>query len=301
MSWDYGRERLAAGLAGAECGKEGGDFSSPICGWRLDSGKSVVWSGGMKRLCWLITVGVLGVLGSNCHPVDYYGNRYPKWPQRQRSAAMQTVANKVTLPTGGTSPTSTAAMLREVHLRSDMVPRGTHGRKVVRPMSPRYITIHSTQNKTADAAQHSLALKRGTLRSGKRKGGNRIGYLIWHFTVDDREAIQHMPTSEQGEHADYSGPGNRLSIGIEMCENRGNDLRATVERTAKLTAVLMVRNRIPLQNVVPHYHWPRWDKHPAHKNCPHFLLDNGRPGAKWRAFQNRVNCHYQRLTAARSA
>ena len=197
-------------------------------------------------------------------------------------------------PKGG-GGISSSALMREVRLKVDMVPKGRHGRKVIRPMTPRYITIHSTQNYTADASRHSLALKRGALRSPKRRGGNRIGYLIWHFTVDDRIAIQHMPTSEQGEHADFDGPGNRYSIGIEMCEHRGSSRAATVERTAKLTAVLMKRHGIPLKNVVPHYHWPRRGKSPTHKNCPHFLLENGRPGSKWRAFQGRVNYHYRRL------
>ena len=196
-------------------------------------------------------------------------------------------------PGGGT--VSTSAMMREVRLKVDLVPRGTHGRRVVRPMKPRYITIHSTQNWTADATRHSLALKRGALRAPKRRGGNRIGYLIWHFTVDDKVAIQHLPTSEQGEHADFDGPGNRYSIGIEMCEHRGSSRAATLERTAKLSAVLMKKHGIPLKNVVPHYHWPRRGASPPNKNCPHFLLDNGRPGAKWRAFQGRVNYYYRRL------
>jgi N-acetylmuramoyl-L-alanine amidase len=198
-------------------------------------------------------------------------------------------------PTQQGSGVSSSAMLREVNLKTDMVRAGTHGRRVVRPMRPRYITIHSTQNYSADASKHSLALKNGALRSAKTRYGNRIGYMIWHFTVDDKLAIQHMPTSEQGEHADFRGPGNRLSIGIEMCEHRGSSRSATIERTAKLTAVLMKRHGIPLSQVVPHYHWPRRGKHPPNKNCPHFLLDNGRPGAKWRWFQGRVNSHYRRL------
>ncbi len=176
-----------------------------------------------------------------------------------------------------------------------MVRKGTHGRKVLRPMSPRFITIHSTQNYSADAAKHAQALKNGALRSPKTRNGNRIGYMIWHFTVDEKVAIQHMPTNEQGEHADFGGPGNRLSIGIEMCEHRGNSRAATVDRTAKLTAILMKQKGIALKNVVPHYHWPRRGKSPPNKNCPHFLMDRGRPGPKWRAFLSRVNYHYCRL------
>lgn len=206
------------------------------------------------------------------------------------------------VPAPGESPrtvstvvsTSSSGLAREINLKVDMVPRGTHGRKVVRPMTPRYITIHSTQNWTAGADRHSLALKRGALRSPKSKTGNRIGYLIWHFTVDDSVAIQHMPVNEQGEHADFDGPGNRLSIGIEMCEHRGNNRDATVERTAKLAAKLMHEQGIPLSRIVPHYHWPRRGKKPANKNCPHFLLDNGRPGTKWRWFLGRVGYHYKR-------
>ena len=197
-------------------------------------------------------------------------------------------------PVQTVSTTASAASLnRHINLKVDMVPRGTHGRRVVRPMKPRYITIHSTQNYTAGAERHSLALKRGALRSPIRRGGNRIGYLIWHFTVDDSVAIQHMPVTEQGEHADFGGPGNRLSIGIEMCEHRGNNLNTTMERTAMLTAKLMRENGIPLSNVVPHYHWPRRGKNPPNKNCPHFLLDNGRPGTKWRRFLGRVNYYYK--------
>jgi N-acetylmuramoyl-L-alanine amidase len=190
---------------------------------------------------------------------------------------------------------SSSALMRQVSLKVDMVPRGTHGRRVVRPMRPRYITIHSTQNYSAGAERHSLALKRGALRAPKRRGGNRIGYLIWHFTVDQGMAIQHMPTSEQGEHADFDGPGNRYSIGIEMCEEGGSNVRVTIERTAKLTAILMKKNGIPLRNVFPHYHWPRRGANPANKDCPHFLMDNGKPGRKWKWFQGRVNYYYQQL------
>lgn len=186
-------------------------------------------------------------------------------------------------------------MLQEVRLQQDMITKGTAGRRTFRRMNPQFITIHSTQNYTGNAYNHALALKRGALRAPKRRGGNRIGFLTWHFTVQDNVAIQHLPTNEQGEHADFDGPGNNYSIGIEMCEHRGNDLARTIDNTAKLTAFLMMEHQIPLRNVVPHYHWPRHGLTPPNKNCPHFLLDNGRPGRNWRWFLSRVEAHYSRL------
>lgn len=186
-------------------------------------------------------------------------------------------------------------LLGEVRLRQDMIPRGTYGRRYHRPMNVRYITIHSTQNYTGNAYNHALALKRGALRAQKRKGGNRIGFLTWHFTVQDDLAIQHIPTNEQGEHADFDGPGNNYSIGIEMCEHRGNDLARTIDRTAKLTAYLLWEHGLGVDRVVPHYHWPRRGLNPPNKNCPHFLLDNGRPGPTWRWFIARVKAHHERL------
>lgn len=244
----------------------------------------------MNSLRWIIPFALLVFASIQCRQVGPPGGVGDSYRRSPTSARINTPGP---VPSGGKVPIS--RLSRDVNIKVDMVARGTHGRKVVRPMAPRYITIHSTQNYTADAERHSLALKRGALRSPKTRTGNRIGYLIWHYTVDDRVAIQHMPTSEQGEHADFHGPGNRLSIGIEMCEHRGSSRAATLERTARLTAILMKKNNIPLRNVVPHYHWPRRGRNPANKNCPHFLLENGRPGAKWRAFLGRINYHYQRL------
>ncbi|NWK56039.1 N-acetylmuramoyl-L-alanine amidase [Verrucomicrobiaceae bacterium N1E253] len=193
------------------------------------------------------------------------------------------------------SPTKLYA---EANVKKSYIPKGRHGRKVTRRMNPRYITIHSTQNysPSADAWRHSLALNNGKLRARKRRGGNRIGYLTWHYSVDQYRCVQHLPTNEQGEHADFDGPGNNYSIGIEMCENRGNSRRATLERTAKLTAWLMYKHNIPLRKVVPHYHWRRKGLAVEHKNCPHFLLDNGHPGAKWQAYLAKINKYHKSIT-----
>lgn len=187
------------------------------------------------------------------------------------------------------SPVSPEEARKSVNLKIDLIKKGTCGRRLDRPMKAQYITIHSTQNYTGDAYAHAKALKKGALRGGV------CGYMCWHFTVQDDVAIQHVPTNERGEHADFDGPGNRYSIGIEMCEHKGNDLLRTMERTAKLAATLMHHHEIPIENVVPHYHWPRAGYSTPNKNCPHFLMENGQPKESWKWFVSRVQRHHQRI------
>lgn len=183
------------------------------------------------------------------------------------------------------SSVSPSSIYQEVNVKKDYLSYRARGRSRKR-MSPRYITIHSTQNwsKGADALRHSLALKNGAL-----------GRLSWHYTVDEDRAVQHLPTTERGNHADYDGPGNRYSIGIEMCEHPGNSRSETLERTAKLAAWLCIKHDLPASRVVPHYKWPRHGKNPPNKNCPHFLLSNGKPGAKWRGFVKAVDVYRRRM------
>lgn len=192
-----------------------------------------------------------------------------------------------------TTPMSPDALYREIGITQDFIAAGSYGRRVQKPMKPRYITIHSTQNYSGDAAAHAKALKNGKLRGGV------TGYLDWHYTLQDNGGFQHLPTNETGEHADFDGPGNTFSIAIEMCEHRGNNQAQTIDRTAKLAAWLMYQYKIPLSNVVPHYHWPREMYNPPNKNCPHFLMDGGKPRGTWRWFQARVRAYHDRLVAYR--
>ncbi len=174
-----------------------------------------------------------------------------------------------------------------LNLRPMLVPEGRYGRHLEFPLRPRYITIHSTQNPGATAAQHGRGMQRGAFRG--RSQWNRTGYLTWHFTVDDREVVQSLPTNIQGEHADHEGPGNTTSIGIEICEFRDARRQAVaVARAAKLTAWLRRQYGIPLDHVVPHQHWPQRHFGSYQKNCPVILLNRGQPGRKWNAFLRQV-------------
>ncbi len=201
------------------------------------------------------------------------------------------------IPAALTTPVFAKAPGRELedyramlNLHVDLIPEGKYGRHLHRPMQPKYITVHSTQtySANANAAHFARALKQGNLTATH----NLLGYLTWHYSVDQSSVWQSLPLNERGEHADYEGEGNRTSIGIEMCENRGNSRSATVDRTAKLCAALMKEYGIPISRVVPHYHWvqirPRTGLNLGHKNCPDFLMDHGKPGAKWEGFLRQV-------------
>jgi len=168
-----------------------------------------------------------------------------------------------------------------------LVPAARYGRHVEFPLRPAYITIHSTGNRNATALQHGIGMQRGAFRG--RSKWNRTGYLTWHYTVDDRAAIQHLPLNIQGEHADHDGPGNRRSVAIEICEFRDPARQqAAIDRAARLTAWLIGEFDIPLGRVVPHYHWPQHHFQNHQKACPRILLDRGRPGRRWDAFLAKV-------------
>lgn len=172
-------------------------------------------------------------------------------------------------------PRTMSQMSREVHISRDFMSPRSRARRAAHSMHPRFITIHSTANPKGDAAAHARALKRGAM-----------GSLNWHFTVDQYHAVQHIPLNETGRHADRGGPGDMYSIGIEMCEKRGQSIVKTFDRAAKLAAYNMYAHDIPLRNVVPHYYW-------TGKRCPHLLLDNGKPGFKWSWFISRVDYYYR--------
>ena len=114
-------------------------------------------------------------------------------------------------------------------IRKTLLPPGVHGRLTKRTMMPTYITIHATENPDSTAARHALYLSNKGKRSGKR---GRSGWVTWHFTVDDREIVQHLLATEQGDHADFGRKGDRTSIAIEICEFRSAPQQAAaIDRT----------------------------------------------------------------------
>ncbi|MBC9786745.1 N-acetylmuramoyl-L-alanine amidase [Heliobacterium chlorum] len=150
-----------------------------------------------------------------------------------------------------------------VNITQDFVSRGAKNRPGY-TMTPAFITVHNTGNSSAgaDAAGHAAFIK-----------SPGAGTTSWHFTVDDHQIIQHIPTNENAWHAGdgANGPGNRTSIGIEICENSDGNLAQAEANAIDLIIDLMKQYNIPLTNVVPHQHW-------TGKYCPHLILP------RWDAF-----------------
>lgn len=130
--------------------------------------------------------------------------------------------------------------------------------------SPSYITLHETSNPapSADAEMHRRFVH----------GGGGPHNVSFHAVVDDHESIQLLPWDEVAWHAgDGNGDGNRDSIGIEICVNKGANWQQTLANAAVLVAGLMKEFSIPIERVVQHNHW-------SGKNCPMTLRKGGWAG-----------------------
>lgn len=166
-----------------------------------------------------------------------------------------------------------------VQVIQDFIPKGRRNRPGYR-LNAEYITVHDTANsaRSANAASHANYLKTDS-------AGNIPS--SWHFTVDDTYIYQHLPTDENGWHAGdgSNGPGNRKSIGVEICENVGGNRKDAEANAAKLIAQLMVDEGIPLNKVVQHNHW-------SGKNCPRTFRSEG----TWDRFISLIQKEFDELT-----
>lgn len=114
-----------------------------------------------------------------------------------------------------------------------------------------YITIHQTGNtgKGSNARNHAKYMNNGSPAT-------------WHYTVDDKEVIQHFDDTVQCWHCgDGRGKGNTESIGIELCINSDGNYNQTISNAVELVKHLMQIHNIPIERVVQHNKW-------SGKNCP---------------------------------
>jgi len=136
----------------------------------------------------------------------------------------------------------------------------------------KWIVIHQTgnRNRGANAQAHANIQSRLNPRQAS-----------WHFSVDDKEAIQSFSADYHCWHAGVGkAEGNLNAIAIELCINSDADYKKTIENGAELTKWLMDKYNIPIENVTQHWDWSR-------KNCPAQLRANEK-GINWNDFLNMV-------------
>lgn len=142
---------------------------------------------------------------------------------------------------------------------NNYIDRSLYPLKAPHAMTPQYITIHNTYN---DAS----AL-------------NEIAYMhrnkdatSYHVAIDDKHAVQAIPFNRNAWHAgDGQGPGNRKSIGIEICYSKSGGPKYAA---AEANAIEYVAH------VLKQYGWGidriKWHRDWSGKKCPHRIIDEGR-------------------------
>lgn len=176
-----------------------------------------------------------------------------------------------------------AELIELINLREEFIGNNRPNRPGT-TIKPTHITIHNTSNKSrgANANMHSRFVRDTgyyTVKDSK-SGDEKKHWVSWHFTVDDKSAIQHLPLTEKGYHAGNNG--NNQSIAIEICMNSDNDQVLANDRAAQLTALLCYDLSIPIMNVVTHKAW-------AGKNCPELLIRS------WKVFIDGVHSYLIQL------
>ena len=159
--------------------------------------------------------------------------------------------------------------ITNLNLKKEFIPVGKTNRSG-KKITVTSITVHNTSNasKGANAAAHSKFV----CNTGHYMLNGKKNWVSWHFTVDDVQAIQHLPINERAIHA---GPGNASSLGIEVCMHAGIDQAAANLRAARLVAKLLNDLDLPNTAVRTHKSW-------TNKNCPQLLLP------QWEAFLGKV-------------
>ena len=123
----------------------------------------------------------------------------------------------------------------------------------------RFLTIHETGNTSpgASAAAHANLQSRAW------------DWATWHWTVDDKEAVQSYTQDFQLWHAgDGRGSGNMESVAIEFCVNSDRDAARARRNLVELAGKIVAGAGIARTNIVQHNHW-------SGKDCPHFIRKDG--------------------------
>lgn len=158
-----------------------------------------------------------------------------------------------------------------VKIRKNIVSNSVTSKVTYGGTNPKkYIVIHETANtsKGANADAHGRLQANGNSRQAS-----------WHYTVDDKEAVQSFSDNAQCWHAG-STKYNKEAIGIEICVNSDGNYKRAVNNAIELTKQLMSKYNISASNVIQH-------NTASGKDCPAFMRA-GSKGVTWSDFKAKL-------------
>lgn len=166
------------------------------------------------------------------------------------------------------------ALIRQHLVNPAVAIKVTGGRKNTR----KKVCIHETDNtkKGSGANNHALLQANGNSRQAS-----------WHWTVDDKEAVQSF-THDYQCWAAGSTKGNNEAIHIEMCVNADGDYVRTVQNTVALVAKILKDEMLTINDVVQHNYY-------SGKNCPSKMRSTSAP-ISWSSFLQMVKSNMQPTT-----
>ncbi|MGG4419246.1 N-acetylmuramoyl-L-alanine amidase [Bacillus subtilis] len=142
----------------------------------------------------------------------------------------------------------------------NLVSQEKYSLKCPNPMVPEYITIHNTANDAS--AKNEISYMK-----------NNTSSTSYHFAVDDKQVIQGLPLNRNAWHTGdgKDGPGNRKSIGVEICYSKSGGAKyyAAEKLAIKFVAQFLKERGWGIDRVRKHQDW-------SGKYCPHRILDEGR-------------------------
>jgi N-acetylmuramoyl-L-alanine amidase len=161
----------------------------------------------------------------------------------------------------------------------DIVAKGNPEVRPEYPMIPSEIACHNTGNsgRGANAEMHNRYIHNMALLPPQD-----TRYASWHFSVDEYFIYQHLPLDENAWHTgdgEEEGSGNRVAIGIEICEHVDQkNYHQAEENAIALIVYLMDKLKINIQKVKPHQAY-------SGKYCPRVILKRDGSFTK---FHNRI-------------
>jgi N-acetylmuramoyl-L-alanine amidase len=163
--------------------------------------------------------------------------------------------------------------------RELLVTKGTKRRSGAKLKAVAGVTIHNTGNNSKGANADANA------RYQKNSANEAVNG--WHWTVDEKEAIQSIPNDEIAEHSG-TRKGNDTTVAIEICDNVDGNLLMATNNGAELAAFILTaqghESAVWKQNIYQHNDW-------SGKDCPSEIRHN-KP-YNWLTFLEHVNSYME--------